>query len=94
VKRRRGGEDEFHVVAQTTRKKPSSDRTMPPPEPLDIGSGPWSVYRAIYSNDGMEGVRGISAVRKLVHLESSADMLHRNDDGTGTKDEHEQSRIL
>ena len=38
----------------------------------------------IYSDDGMEGVGGIGGVRKLVQLDSSADMLHRDDDGTGT----------
>jgi len=54
------------------------------PLALDIGSRPGFVYWAIYSNDGMEDVGGIDGVRKLVHLEYSADMLHRDDNGTGT----------
>jgi len=37
----------------------------------------------IYSDDGVGGIGG---VRKLVQLESSADMLHRDDDGTGNDD--------
>jgi len=72
------------VVTQTTRKKSSSDRTTPPTEALDIGSGPGLVYRAIFSDGGMKGVRGVGGVRKLVQLDSSADILHRDDDGTGT----------
>jgi len=56
------------------------------PLALDIGSGPGFVYRAICSDDGMEGVGGIGGVRKLVQLESSKDMLHRDDDTTGTDD--------
>jgi len=67
-------------------KKPSSDRTTPPTEALDIGSGSGFVYRAIYSDDGMDGAGGIGGVRKLVQLESSVDMLHRDDDGTGIDD--------
>jgi len=35
-----GEEDEFHVVAQTTRKNPPSDRITLPTEALDIGSEP------------------------------------------------------
>jgi len=81
---KRGEEDEFPVVAQTTRKKPSSDCTTLPTEALDIGSEPGFVYLAIYSDDGMEVVEEIGGVRKLVHPESSADMMYRDDDGTGT----------
>ena len=35
----------------------------------------------IYSDDGVGGIGG---VRKLVQLDSSADMLHRDDDDTVT----------
>jgi len=56
------------------------------PLALDIGSGPGFVYRAIYSDDRMKGVGGIGGARKLVQLESSEDMLQRDDDGTGTND--------
>jgi len=41
---------------------------MPPIEAFDIGSGLRFVYRAIYSDDGMEDVRVIGGTRKLVQL--------------------------
>lgn len=50
------------------------------PLALDIGSGPGYIHRAICKADAIEGVGGIGGVRKLVQLESSKEMLHRDDD--------------
>ena len=48
------------------------------PLALDIGSGPGYIYRAICGDDAIEGAGGIGGVRKLVQLDSSKEMLHRD----------------
>jgi NADH dehydrogenase [ubiquinone] 1 alpha subcomplex assembly factor 5 len=48
------------------------------PLALDIGSGPGYIYQAICANDAIEGVGGIGGVRKLVQLDSSKELLHRD----------------
>merc|ERR1719491_982503 len=53
------------------------------PLALDLGSGPGYLYRMISSDDALgdfEGGGGIGGVRKLVELDSSYEMLHRDDD--------------
>jgi NADH dehydrogenase [ubiquinone] 1 alpha subcomplex assembly factor 5 len=50
------------------------------PLALDVGSGVGHVYRAINAQESFEGVGGVGGVRKLVQLDSSAGMLHRDDD--------------
>eukprot|EP00550_Attheya_septentrionalis_P000127 CAMPEP_0198288958 /NCGR_PEP_ID=MMETSP1449-20131203/7308_1 /TAXON_ID=420275 /ORGANISM="Attheya septentrionalis, Strain CCMP2084" /LENGTH=316 /DNA_ID=CAMNT_0043987205 /DNA_START=273 /DNA_END=1220 /DNA_ORIENTATION=+ len=50
------------------------------PLALDVGSGVGHVYRAINAHESFEGVGGVGGVRKLVQLDSSAGMLHRDDD--------------
>ena len=49
---------------------------------LDLGSGPGYVHRAICADDAIqgEGTGGIGGVRKLVQLDSSVEMLHRDAD--------------
>jgi len=49
------------------------------PLALDIGAGSGIIHRAICSDEAINGVGGIGGVRKLVQLESSQDMLHRDD---------------
>ncbi|CAB9500480.1 Arginine-hydroxylase NDUFAF5, mitochondrial [Seminavis robusta] len=48
------------------------------PLTLDVGSGPGYIYRAICADDALEGEGGIGGVRKLVQLDSSQEMLHRD----------------
>jgi NADH dehydrogenase [ubiquinone] 1 alpha subcomplex assembly factor 5 len=48
------------------------------PLALDVGSGPGYIYRAICADDAIEGAGGIGGVRKLVQLDSSKEMLHRD----------------
>lgn len=50
------------------------------PLALDIGSGPGYIYKAICADDAIDGVGGIGGVRKLVQLESSKELLHRDAD--------------
>ncbi|GAX09363.1 hypothetical protein FisN_6Lh266 [Fistulifera solaris] len=47
---------------------------------LDLGSGPGYVHRAICADDSLQGEGGIGGVRKLVQVDSSAEMLHRDVD--------------
>jgi len=54
-------------------KKPSF------PLALDIGSGSGYIYRAICSDDAFTGPGGIGGVRKLVQLDSSDILLHRDE---------------
>jgi NADH dehydrogenase [ubiquinone] 1 alpha subcomplex assembly factor 5 len=50
------------------------------PLALDLGAGSGMVHRLICSDDSFDGVGGIGGVRKLVQLDSSEFMLHRDDD--------------
>lgn len=50
------------------------------PLALDIGSGAGYVYRAICADDAVQGEGGIGGVRKLVQLDSSEEMLRRDQD--------------
>jgi NADH dehydrogenase [ubiquinone] 1 alpha subcomplex assembly factor 5 len=47
--------------------------------PSILGSGPGYIHRAICEADAIHGVGGIGGVRKLVQLESSKEMLHRDE---------------
>ena len=44
-----------------------------------IGAGPGYIYRAICSDDAFDGEGGIGGVRKLVQMDSSEVMLHRDE---------------
>lgn len=50
------------------------------PLALDVGSGPGHVYRAVCMDDAAYGEGGIGGIRKLVQLDSSEGMLHRDVD--------------
>ena len=50
------------------------------PLALDIGAGPGYIYRAICADEAFDGVGGIGGVRKLVQLDASEEMLHRDED--------------
>jgi len=49
------------------------------PLALDIGSGAGHVYRAICSDDSLDGIGGIGGIRKLVQIDSNEDMLRRDE---------------
>jgi NADH dehydrogenase [ubiquinone] 1 alpha subcomplex assembly factor 5 len=49
------------------------------PLALDIGSGSGYIYQAICSDDAFVGDGGIGGVRKLVQLDSSDLLLHRDE---------------
>ena len=49
------------------------------PLALDIGSGAGHVYRAICSDDSLDGIGGIGGIRKLVQMDSNEDMLRRDE---------------
>ena len=51
------------------------------PLALDIGSGPGYIHRAICADEAFDGVGGIGGVRKLVQLDASKEMLHRDENG-------------
>jgi SAM-dependent methyltransferase len=44
------------------------------------GAGPGYIHRAICMDDSFHGEGGIGGVRKLVQLDSSEEMLHRDED--------------
>lgn len=50
------------------------------PLALEIGAGSGTLHRAICSDDAFEGSGGIGGIRKLVQLDSSHIMLHRDED--------------
>ena len=50
------------------------------PLALDLGAGTGSVHRMICSESSFDGIGGIGGVRKLVQLDSSDLMLHRDDE--------------
>lgn len=50
------------------------------PLALDIGAGPGYIHRAICVDEAFDGVGGIGGVRKLVQLDASEEMLHRDED--------------
>lgn len=49
------------------------------PLALDIGAGPGYIHQAICSDDAFEGEGGIGGVRKLVQIDSSDLLLHRDE---------------
>lgn len=49
------------------------------PLALDVGAGPGYIYRAICADEAFDGVGGIGGVRKLVQLDASEEMLHRDE---------------
>lgn len=49
------------------------------PLALDIGAGPGFIHRAICADEAFDGVGGIGGVRKLVQLDQSEAMLHRDE---------------
>jgi len=49
------------------------------PLALDIGSGPGYIYKEIVKDDGFDGSGGIGGVRKIVMIDSSEEMLHRDE---------------
>jgi len=49
------------------------------PLALDLGSGCGFLHRAICADDALRGHGGIGGIRKLVQLESSSLLLHRDD---------------
>ncbi len=49
------------------------------PLALDIGSGPGYIHQAICSDDAFVGQGGIGGVRKLVQIDSSDVILHRDE---------------
>jgi NADH dehydrogenase [ubiquinone] 1 alpha subcomplex assembly factor 5 len=49
------------------------------PLALDIGAGSGTLHQLICSDDAFDGVGGIGGVRKLVQLDSSAEMLLRDE---------------
>ena len=50
------------------------------PLALDIGAGPGYIHKAICADEAFDGVGGIGGVRKLVQLDASPEMLHRDQD--------------
>jgi NADH dehydrogenase [ubiquinone] 1 alpha subcomplex assembly factor 5 len=50
------------------------------PLALEVGAGPGILHRIICSDDAFGGEGGIGGVRKLVQLDSSTEMLHRDED--------------
>lgn len=50
------------------------------PLALDIGAGSGAIYRAICADEAIDGEGGIGGVRKLVQLESSKELLFRDED--------------
>lgn len=50
------------------------------PLALEIGSGSGIIHRLICSDDAFGGVGGIGGVRKLVQLDSSTELLHRDEE--------------
>ena len=50
------------------------------PLALELGAGSGMVHRMICSDASFDGIGGIGGVRKLVQLDSSSLMLHRDDD--------------
>jgi len=50
------------------------------PLALDVGAGAGYLHRAICSDDAIQGEGGLGGVRKLVELDSSSEMLHRDQD--------------
>lgn len=46
---------------------------------LDLGAGPGVLYRFICADDAVQGEGGIGGVRKLVQLDSSEEMLFRDE---------------
>ena len=50
------------------------------PLALDIGAGPGYIYKEIVKDDGFNGSGGIGGVRKIVMLDSSEEMLHRDEE--------------
>jgi len=47
---------------------------------LEIGAGSGILHRLVCSDDAIEGEGGIGGIRKLVQLDSSSLMLHRDED--------------
>jgi NADH dehydrogenase [ubiquinone] 1 alpha subcomplex assembly factor 5 len=69
------------IAARLVDRLDDSTRTFP--LALDLGSGPGHIYRAICSDDALIGydnapTGGIGGVRKLVQLDSSHNLLHRD----------------
>jgi NADH dehydrogenase [ubiquinone] 1 alpha subcomplex assembly factor 5 len=63
------------------------------PLALDLGAGAGYIYRAICAEEAIqESGGGIGGVRKLVQLDSSQQMLHRNDvdDNNGDDDDDDE----
>jgi NADH dehydrogenase [ubiquinone] 1 alpha subcomplex assembly factor 5 len=50
------------------------------PLALDIGAGAGYIHKVICSDEAIQGAGGIGGVRKLVQLDSSSEMLHRDED--------------
>ena len=49
------------------------------PLALDLGAGPGYIHRSICAEEALQGEGGIGGVRKLVQLDSSPLMLHRDE---------------
>ncbi|KAI2501900.1 methyltransferase domain-containing protein [Fragilaria crotonensis] len=49
------------------------------PLALEVGAGPGILHRLICSDEAFDGVGGIGGIRKLVQLDSSSIMLHRDE---------------
>lgn len=49
------------------------------PLALDIGAGAGYIHRSICADEAFDGVGGIGGVRKLVQLDASEGMLHRDE---------------
>ena len=49
------------------------------PLALDIGAGAGYIYRSICADEAFDGVGGTGGVRKLVQLDISEEMLHRDE---------------
>ena len=49
------------------------------PLALDIGAGAGYIHRSICADEAFDGVGGIGGVRKLVQLDISEEMLHRDE---------------
>jgi len=64
------------------------------PLALDVGAGPGYLYHAICSEDALDGMGGggIGGVRKLVQLDSSSFMLHRDEEEENILSEEERER--
>jgi NADH dehydrogenase [ubiquinone] 1 alpha subcomplex assembly factor 5 len=50
------------------------------PLALDLGAGAGFLHRAICADEALDGIGGIGGVRKLVQMDSSGEMLHRDKD--------------